>query len=42
VLKILKNKVVVHEEVEDYITGQIKSREVTLEPPQKYENGSMQ
>jgi type IV pilus assembly protein PilP len=42
VIKILDNKVVVCEEVEDYITGQIKSREVTLEPPQKYENGSMQ
>ena len=42
VIKILDNKVVVHEEIEDYITGQVKSREVTLEPPQKYENGSMQ
>ena len=42
VFKILADKVVIHEEVEDYITGQIKSREVTLEPPQKYENGSMQ
>lgn len=42
VAKILKNKVVVKEEFEDYISGRIKIREVTLELPKKYNNGSMQ
>ncbi len=42
VARILKNKVVLHEEFEDYISGRIKTREVTLELPQKYNNGSMQ
>jgi type IV pilus assembly protein PilP len=42
VVKVLKDKVVVNEEVEDYISGRIKTREVTLELPKQYDNGSMQ
>ncbi len=42
VVKILKDKLVVNEEVEDYISGRIKTREVTLELPKQYNNGSMQ
>ncbi len=42
VIKVLKDKVVVNEEVEDYISGRIKTREVTLELPKQYNNGSMQ
>lgn len=42
VAKILRNKIIIHEEIEDYISGKIEIQEVTLELPQKYESGSMQ
>lgn len=42
VAKILSNKVVVQEEIEDFITGKLKIQEVTLELPKKYEDGSVQ